>query len=59
VLICSKHNPSRAISAALFAAVCGLLLHAYFENLLETPWLAFYVWALVFIGGTENKSLSS
>ncbi len=36
-----------ALPAAIFCGCCGVLLHCYFENIFEVPYMVAYFWALL------------
>lgn len=36
----------RVLAIAIFSGLCGVLLHCYFENIFEEPYMAAYFWAL-------------
>ena len=38
---------SRVLTAGLFAAVCGVLIHCFFENIFEVPYMNAYFWGFV------------
>lgn len=50
----------KPLSAGLFAGICGVLLHCYFENIFEEPYMMAYFWImaamLVYIGFFRKKS---
>ena len=37
----------RLWAVAIFSGVCGVLLHCYFENIFEEPYMSSYFWGLV------------
>lgn len=48
----------RLIAIAIFAGLCGILVHCYFENIFEEPYMTSYFWglaALLFYMGFFRK----
>lgn len=49
----------KPLAAGMFAGICGVLLHCYFENIFEEPYMMAYFWILaamiVYIGFFRNK----
>lgn len=50
----------KPLAAGMFAGICGVLLHCYFENIFEEPYMMAYFWImaamLVYIGFFRKKS---
>ena len=36
----------RVMAAGIFAGLCGVLTHCYFENIFEEPYMTAYFWGL-------------
>ena len=49
----------RLWTVAIFCGVCGVLLHCYFENVFEEPYMSAYFWGLMavasYIGFFRHK----
>lgn len=49
----------RPLAAGMFAGICGVLMHCYFENIFEEPYMMAYFWImaamLVYIGFFRRK----
>ncbi len=50
----------KPLAAGMFAGICGVLMHCYFENIFEEPYMMAYFWImaamLVYIGFFRRKS---
>ena len=49
-----KHNESYSLACGLFSGMAGVLVHCYFENIFEVPYMNAYFWglaALLFVIG--------
>lgn len=50
----------RPLAAGMFAGICGVLMHCYFENIFEEPYMMAYFWImaamLVYIGFFRRKN---
>ena len=53
----------RLLAIALFSGMCGVLLHCYFENIFEEPYMSSYFWAmaamLAYLGFFRKRPASS
>ncbi len=49
------------LAAGMFSGICGVLMHCYFENIFEEPYMMAYFWImtamLVYIGFFRNKKV--
>ena len=51
----TKGDRTRVLAVSMFAGMCGVLVHCYFENIFEVPYMMAYFWSMAaacFIGGT-------
>ena len=54
-----KTESMKALAAGMFAGICGVLMHCYFENIFEEPYMMAYFWMMagmiVYIGFIRQK----
>lgn len=55
-------NSMKPLAAGMFAGICGVLTHCYFENIFEEPYMMAYFWIfaamIVYIGFFRKKKSS-
>ncbi|MGI6181230.1 MAG: O-antigen ligase family protein [Agathobaculum sp.] len=42
----NETDRSRVLAVSMFAGMCGVLVHCYFENIFEVPYMMAYFWSL-------------
>lgn len=42
----TKENRSRVLPVSMFSGMAGVLMHCYFENIFEVPYMTAYFWSL-------------
>lgn len=42
----TRHSDMHPLAVAMFAGMCGVLVHCYFENIFEVPYMMAYFWSL-------------
>ena len=42
----SAADRTRVLAVSMFAGMCGVLMHCYFENIFEVPYMMAYFWSL-------------
>jgi len=51
-----------AVPAAIFCGAAGVLMHCYFENIFEVPYMVAYFWALIAVacrwGNLHTKAIA-
>ena len=51
----------KPLAAGMFAGLCGVLVHCYFENIFEEPYMMAYFWIMaamiVYIGFIRPKTV--
>ena len=51
----------KPLAAGMFAGICGVLMHCYFENIFEEPYMMAYFWIfaamIVYIGFFRKKTV--
>lgn len=55
-------NSMKPLAAGMFAGICGVLMHCYFENIFEEPYMMAYFWilaAMIVYIGFFRKSVHS
>ena len=52
----------KPLAAGMFAGMCGVLMHCYFENIFEEPYMMAYFWIMaamiIYIGFIRQKSVA-
>ena len=56
-----EHSDSmKTLAAGMFAGICGVLMHCYFENIFEEPYMMAYFWIMaamiIYIGFLRPKA---
>ena len=58
----SEKTPMSYIAGGMFSGLVGVLVHCYFENIFEEPYMMAYFWGIValivFIGFFRNDAVS-
>ena len=42
----TKGDRTRVLAVSMFAGMCGVLVHCYFENIFEVPYMMAYFWSM-------------
>lgn len=42
----NQTDRTRALAVSMFAGMCGVLVHCYFENIFEVPYMMAYFWSM-------------
>ena len=42
----TRTDRTRVLAVSMFAGMCGVLLHCYFENIFEVPYMMAYFWSM-------------
>lgn len=55
----TETDRSRVLAVSMFAGMCGVLVHCYFENIFEVPYMMAYFWsmaaAVLYLGYFRKK----
>ena len=55
----NKTDRTRVLAVSMFAGMCGVLMHSYFENIFEVPYMMAYFWsmaaAILYLGYFRKK----
>lgn len=43
----NETDKTRVLAVSMFAGICGVLTHCYFENIFEVPYMTAYFWSMV------------
>lgn len=56
----TDHDSMKPLAAGMFSGICGVLMHCYFENIFEEPYMMAYFWIMaamiVYIGFIRPKT---
>ena len=42
----NQTDRTRVLAVSMFAGMCGVLVHCYFENIFEVPYMMAYFWSM-------------
>ena len=51
----TKGDRTRVLAVSMFAGMCGVLVHCYFENIFEVPYMMAYFWSMAGCGSSKEK----
>ena len=43
---CGETDRTRVLAVSLFSGMCGVMVHCYFENIFEVPYMMAYFWSM-------------
>lgn len=59
----NESDRTRVLAVSMFAGMCGVLMHCYFENIFEVPYMMAYFWsmaaAVLYLGYFRKKRMKS
>ena len=59
----SQTDRTRVLAVSIFAGMCGVLVHCYFENIFEVPYMMAYFWsmaaAVLYLGYFRKKRIKT
>ena len=59
----NETDRTRVLVVSMFAGMCGVLTHCYFENIFEVPYMMAYFWslaaAILYLGYFRRKRVGT